>query len=92
MVLVEAGQLPESHTGKVETCRRGVTSPQHRHAENCSDFLTLGDFTWSATRSFKPLHKICDFDLMFDAHIRDGHLHKAERCYRAFAADNETTS
>ena len=38
----------------------------------------MRDFPWGATRSFKPLHKICDFDLMFDAHIRDGHLHKTE--------------
>jgi hypothetical protein len=36
------------------------------------------DFPWGATRPLKPLHKICDFDLVFDAHIRDGHLHKAE--------------
>ena len=35
----------------------------------------MRDFPWGATRSFKPLHEICDFDLMFDAHIRDGHLH-----------------
>src|SRR5215469_9050116 len=35
-------------------------------------------------RSFKPLHKICDFDLMFDTHIRDGHLHKAEPFFDAF--------
>ena len=38
----------------------------------------MADFPWGATRSFKPLHEICDFDLMFDAHIRDGHLDKAE--------------
>ena len=38
----------------------------------------MRDFPWGATRSFKPLHKICDFDLMFDAHIRDGHLHYTE--------------
>jgi len=38
----------------------------------------MRDFAWGATRPLKPLHKICDFDLMFDAHIRDGHLHKAE--------------
>ena len=38
----------------------------------------MRDFTWSATGSLKPLHKVCDLDLMFDAHIRDGHLHKAE--------------
>jgi len=38
----------------------------------------MRDFAWGAPRSFKPLHEICDFDLMFDAHIRDGHLHKAE--------------
>jgi len=38
----------------------------------------MRDFAWGATQSFKPLHKICDFDLMFDAHIRDGHLHCTE--------------
>ena len=38
----------------------------------------MRDFPWGATRSFKPLHKIRDLDLMFDAHIRDGHLHKPE--------------
>jgi hypothetical protein len=38
----------------------------------------LRDFAWGATRSFKPLHEICNFDLMFDAHIRDGHRHEAE--------------
>jgi len=38
----------------------------------------MRDFAWGATRSFKPLHKICDFELMFNAHIRDGHLHKTE--------------
>ena len=38
----------------------------------------MRDFPRGATRSFKPLHKICDFDLMFDAPIRDRHLHKAE--------------
>jgi len=56
-----------------------LTSPRHRHPENCSDSLTLGDFARRPTGSFKPLHKICDFDLMFDAHIRDGHLHKPNR-------------
>jgi predicted esterase len=35
----------------------------------------MRDFPWGTTRSLKPLHKICDLDLMFDAHIRDGHLH-----------------
>ena len=55
-----------------------MTSSGHRHSENCSDSLTLGDFAWGATRSFKPLHKIRNLHLMFDAHIRDGHLHKAE--------------
>jgi len=44
----------------------------------------MRDFPWGATRSFKPLHKICGFDLMFDAHIRDGHLHKAEPFLDAF--------
>jgi hypothetical protein len=38
----------------------------------------MRDFAWGATRSFKPLHKICDFDLMFDPHIRDGHLDHTE--------------
>jgi hypothetical protein len=38
----------------------------------------MRDFPWCATPSFKPLHKICDFDLMFDGDIRDGQLHKAE--------------
>jgi hypothetical protein len=38
----------------------------------------MRDFAWGATRSFKPLHKIRDFDLMFDAHIRNGHLHCTE--------------
>ena len=38
----------------------------------------MRDFARGATRSFKPLHKICDFDLMFDAHIRDRHLYNAE--------------
>jgi len=63
---------------KVETCGRAVTSPRHRHPENCPDSEAMRDFAWGANRSFKPLHKICDLDLMFDAHIRDGHLHKAE--------------
>jgi hypothetical protein len=31
----------------------------------------MRDFPWGATRSFKPLHKICDFDLMFDAARRE---------------------
>jgi hypothetical protein len=61
-----------------------VTSPRHRHPKHCSDFLTLGDFVRRPTGSLKPLHKICDFDLMFDAHIRDGHLHKAEPFLDAF--------
>src|SRR5215469_13336499 len=69
---------------KVETCGRGVKLPRHRHPENCPDSLTLGDFARRPTRSFKPLHKICDFDLMLDAHIRDGHLHKAEPFLDAF--------
>jgi hypothetical protein len=55
-----------------------MTSSGHRHPKNRADLLTLSDFSWGATRSFKPLHKICDFDLMFDAHIRDGYLHNAE--------------
>jgi len=38
----------------------------------------MRDFARRPTGSLKPLHEICDFDLMFDAHIRDGHLHKAE--------------
>src|SRR5215469_3033327 len=59
-------------------CYKRETSPRHRHSENCPDSEAMRDFAWGATRSFKPLHKICDFDLMFDAHIRDGHLHKAE--------------
>jgi hypothetical protein len=44
----------------------------------------MRDFPWGATRSFKPLHEICDFDLMFDAHIRDGHLHTTEPFFDAF--------
>jgi hypothetical protein len=41
-----------------------MTSSGHRHAENCPDSEAMRDFPWGATRSFKPLHKICDFDLM----------------------------
>ena len=44
----------------------------------------MRDFAWGATRSFKPLHKICDFDLMLDAHLSDGHPHKAEPFLDAF--------
>jgi len=57
---------------------RHSNASRHKHPKNRSDSLTLGDFARRPTRSFKPLHKICDFDLMFDAHIRDGHLHYAE--------------
>src|SRR5215469_4027781 len=60
------------------TCGRSMKSPCTRHPENCPDSEAMRDFAWGATRSFKPLHGICDFDLMFDAHIRDGHLYKAE--------------
>jgi hypothetical protein len=38
----------------------------------------MRDFAWGTTRSLKPLHKICDLDLMLDAHFSDGHLHNAE--------------
>jgi hypothetical protein len=44
----------------------------------------MRDFAWGAIRSFKPLHKICNFDLMFDAHIRDGHLNYAEPFFDTF--------
>jgi hypothetical protein len=44
----------------------------------------MRDFAWGATRSVKPLHKICDFGLMFDAHIRDGHLHYPELLFDTF--------
>jgi hypothetical protein len=54
------------------------TLPRYRHHENCSDSLTLGDFARRPTRSFKPLDKICDLDVMLDAYLCDGHLHKAE--------------
>src|SRR5215469_4615295 len=59
---------------KVETCRRAVTSPRHRHPENCSDSLTLSDFARRPTGSLKPLHKVCDFDLMFHTHFSNGHF------------------
>ena len=55
-----------------------MRSPRHRHPENRADSLTLGDFARRPTGSLKPLREIGDLDLMFDAHIRDGHLHKAE--------------
>jgi|SRR5215472_5483057 len=55
-----------------------ITSPRHRHPENCSDSLTLGDFARRPAGSLKPLHKIRDLDLVFDANICDGHLHRAE--------------
>ena len=38
----------------------------------------MRDFPWGATRSFQPLHKICDLDLMFHPHVGDGHLHYTE--------------
>jgi hypothetical protein len=48
-----------------------MTSSGHRHAENFADFMALGDFAWCAALSLKPLHKVCDFDLMFDADLSD---------------------
>ena len=44
----------------------------------------MRDFTWSATGSLKPLHKVCDLDLMFDANLGDGDLHRAEPFFDAF--------
>jgi hypothetical protein len=44
----------------------------------------MRDFARGAPRSLKPLHEICDFDLMFDAHVSDRHLHKAEPFFDAF--------
>jgi len=44
----------------------------------------LRDFAWGATRPLKPFHKICDLDLMLDAHIRDRHLHCSESFLDAF--------
>ena len=29
----------------------------------------MRDFAWGATRSFKPLHKVCDLDLMLYTHF-----------------------
>jgi hypothetical protein len=55
-----------------------MASSGHRHPENRSDFLTLSDFAWCATGSLKPFHQIRDPDLMFDAHLSNGHLHNAE--------------
>jgi len=63
-----------------------MTSSGRRHPENCPDSEAMRDFAWRATRSLKPLHEIYDFDLMFDAHIRDGHLHKAEPFLDTFHA------
>ena len=56
-----------------------MTSPRHRHPKNCPDSEAMRDFAWGATRSFKPLHKICDFDLMLDAHIREDTFTKPNR-------------
>jgi len=56
---------------KVETWRRFVTSPRHRHPKNCSYFVALAGFARSAALSLKPLHKVCDLDLMFNANLGD---------------------
>jgi len=61
-----------------------MASSGHRHPENFPDFEAIRDLAWGAIRTLKPLHEIRDFDLMFDAHIRDGHLHKAEPFLDAF--------
>jgi len=55
-----------------------MTSSGHRNPENRSDFAALADFPWRMTWALQPLRKIDHFDLMFDAHFRDGHLHSAE--------------
>ena len=40
--------------------------------------MTLADITWGSTQPLKPLRKIGDFNLMFDTHLGDGNLHRAE--------------
>jgi hypothetical protein len=40
--------------------------------------VPLADFARSAALSLKPLHKICDLDLVFDANLGDWHLHNTE--------------
>jgi hypothetical protein len=37
-----------------------------------------------ATRSLKPLRKIGDLDLMFDAHVSDRHPHYAKSFFDTF--------
>ena len=44
----------------------------------------MRDFARGAPRSLKPLHEICDFDLMFDAHVSDRHLNYAEPFFDTF--------
>ena len=40
--------------------------------------MALADITWGSTRPLKPLRKIRNFDMMFDANVSNGDLHYTE--------------